>query len=162
MSKAPQIAVKIIKEFEGFSGKAYADPKVGWTLPTIGYGTTRYEDGSSVKKGDKVTREKAEALLQHEVASMLPTLAKIPNWSVMNANQQAALLSFAYNLGANFYRGKNFKSITALCDAPGLWNDEGYIKTQFVKYRNPGSNVEEGLRRRRLIEAMVFLRKEKV
>ena len=74
----------------------------------------------------------------------------------MNQNQQGALYSFAYNLGANFYGGANFQSITRVCDTVSKWKDQNWITEQFEKYRNPGSPAEEGLRRRRRAEAELF------
>ena len=74
----------------------------------------------------------------------------------MNQNQKGALYSFAYNLGANFYGGANFQSITRVCDTVSRWKDQGWITEQFEKYRNPGSAAEEGLRRRRHAEAKLF------
>ena len=74
----------------------------------------------------------------------------------MNQNQQGALYSFAYNLGANFYGGENFQSITKVCKTFSKWEDVYWITKQFEKYRNPGSAAEEGLRRRRRAEAKLF------
>ncbi|MFZ2445917.1 MAG: lysozyme [Syntrophobacteraceae bacterium] len=165
MSKqVPQCGIDIIKEFEGYHKElpdgraaAYPDPKSGWELPTIGYGSTHYPDGSKVKKGDIITRKKAEACLRWEVEQVCgPALEKIPTWERMNDNRRGALFSFAYNLGANFYGGKNFQSITRVCDSPDRWGDKEWIVEQFVKYRNPGSPVEAGLRRRREAEAELF------
>ena len=158
MTTIPQCGIDLIKQFEGYAkrladgrAQAYADPKAGWALPTIGYGSTKYPDGASVKKGDIITQEQAEACLQAEVDhTCRPALEAIPTWEKMNDNQRGALYSFAYNLGANFYKGANFKSITLVCDAPDKWSDKAWIEAQFVKYCNPGSNVEDGLRRRRL------------
>ncbi|NET70045.1 MAG: lysozyme [Sphaerospermopsis sp. SIO1G2] len=83
----------------------------------------------------------------------LPPLQKIPGWDELNVNQQGALLSFAYNLGANFYGGNYFQSITRVLQNK-QWDK---IEETFVKYRNPGSSVEAGLKRRRLAEAKLFL-----
>ena len=85
-----------------------------------------------------------------------PALERIPTWSQMNKNQQGALYSFAYNLGANFYRGANFTSITKVCDSISKWENLNWITKQFEKYRNPGSAAEVGLRRRRRAEAKLF------
>ncbi len=74
----------------------------------------------------------------------------------MTPNQQGAMYSFAYNLGAGFYRAPNFESITRVCDSPAQWHDLPWIKAQFVKYRNPGTSVEAGLRLRREAEAELF------
>ncbi|MEO0432089.1 MAG: D-Ala-D-Ala carboxypeptidase family metallohydrolase [Cyanobacteria bacterium J06656_5] len=160
----PRAGIELIKEFEGFAepladgrAKAYADPLRGWEVPTIGYGTTRYPDGVQVKQGDIINKTQAEDyLIDHVDKSCRKSMEKIPTWSRMNNNQRGAIYSFAYNLGSGFYRGYNFESITRVCDSPELWKDHGWIAAQFVKYRNPGTSVEEGLRRRRLAEADLF------
>ncbi|NEP58798.1 MAG: hypothetical protein F6K31_17555 [Symploca sp. SIO2G7] len=164
LAAIPRAGIELIKEFEGYAkalpdgrAKAYADPLRGWEVPTIGYGTTRYPNGVKVRQGDVVTQHQAEDYLIHHVdKSCRGPLEKIPTWGQMNINQRGALYSFAYNLGSGFYRGYNFESITRVCDSPELWQDHRWIAAQFVKYRNPGTSVEEGLRRRRLAEAALF------
>jgi GH24 family phage-related lysozyme (muramidase) len=166
IGKVPHCAIAIIKEFEGYGEelndgtnrvKAYPDPIKRWTVPTIGYGTTYYSDGRKVEKGDVITKEEAEEYLMWEVVKKCkPQLEMIPTWKQMNSNQRGALYSFAYNLGAGFYRGSKFASITQVCDSPELWTDKNWITEQFIKYRNPGSPAEEGLRRRRIAEAKLF------
>jgi GH24 family phage-related lysozyme (muramidase) len=163
-SGVPRCGIELIKEFEGYHeelpdgrARAYPDPIAGWKVPTIGYGTTRYPDGSGVMKGDIITRDEAEEYLIREVEDKCkPALEKIPNWGVMNDNQRGALCSFAYNLGAHFHGGGNFKSITAVIDSPERWRDKVWVKSQFVKYRSPGTSAEKGLRRRREAEADLF------
>ena len=114
---ATLLATKLIKSFEDFEALAYPDPLHGWEVPTIGYGTTRYPNGSKVRKGDKVSESEARALLAHEIeANILPSMRKIPNWAKLNEYRQAATIDFAYNLGAYFYRAENFGSITRLLD----------------------------------------------
>jgi GH24 family phage-related lysozyme (muramidase) len=160
----PQCAIDLIKQFEGYEKKlpdgrvaAYPDPITGWDLPTIGYGSTKYPDGSAVKRDDVIDRPRAEECLIHEVEEKCrPALEAIPSWGQMNDNQRGALYCFAYNLGARFYRGGNFQSITRVCDTPQRWGDDTWIEEQFVKYRNPGSAAEAGLRRRREAEAKLF------
>ncbi|MEM7795791.1 MAG: D-Ala-D-Ala carboxypeptidase family metallohydrolase [Cyanobacteria bacterium P01_C01_bin.118] len=163
----PKSGIELIKEFEGYAkalpdgrAKAYADPLLGWEVPTIGYGTTRYPNGIEVKQGDIINQRQAEDyLIDHVDESCRKAMEKIPTWKQMNSNQRGALYSFAYNLGSGFYRGFNFESITRVCDSPDLWNDHRWIAAQFVKYRNPGTSVEEGLRRRRLAEADLFCKR---
>ncbi len=167
LGKIPRSGIELIKEFEGYAqalpdgrATAYADPLQGWSVPTIGYGTTRYPNGVKVKQGDVITQDQAEEyLIDHVDKSCRQALEKIPTWSRMNSNQRGALYSFAYNLGSGFYRGYNFESITRVCDSPTQWNDHRWIAAQFVKYRNPGTSVEAGLRRRRLAEADLFCKK---
>ena len=97
-------AIKLIREFEGCHLSAYPDPLHGWDVATIGYGTTRYSDGRKVKQGDKITVAEADQFLNQEVERTAKYLsAKIPYWNEMRVTQQSALISFAYNLGSDFY-----------------------------------------------------------
>lgn len=160
----PVAGVELIKEFEGYAtelpdgrAEAYADPIHGWAVPTIGYGTTAYPDGRKVAQGDVITREDAEIyLISHIEHSTRAVLEQIPTWGQMNENQRGAIYSFAYNLGAHFYGNSGFQSITKVCDSPERWSDHAWITEQFVKYCNPGTSAEAGLRRRRQAEAGLF------
>jgi GH24 family phage-related lysozyme (muramidase) len=160
----PQRGVDLIKEFEGYAAQqaddraaAYPDPIYGWKVATIGYGTTIYPTGQKVRQGDIITRDEAEKYLRWEIEQVCrPMLEKIPTWEKMNPNQRGAIYSFAYNLGSAFYRGANFTSMTTVCDSPARWNDKPWIQEQFVKFRNPGTPAEPGLKRRRIREAALF------
>ena len=156
-SQIPPLAIDMIKMGEGFRQKAYPDAIHGWKVATIGYGTTTYPDGRKVQRGNTITQTEAEKCLGDFVDKKCrPALEKIPTWKQMNDNQRSALYSFAYNLGVGFYRGRNFDSITKVCDSPERWSDKAWVKTQFVKYCNPGTPAEKGLRRRREEEAELF------
>lgn len=163
--EALQIATNFMKDIEGYHKKlpdgrceAYPDPIHGWKVPTIGFGTTVFPSGAPVKRGDVITRQEAEASLRHHLEEkVLPHLRSITHWDCMSANQRAALMSFGYNLGV-FYKRKNRESITRVCDSPEKWDDAEWITEQFVKYRNPGTAAENGLRRRRIAEAQMFLK----
>ncbi|MBO1061987.1 MAG: glycoside hydrolase family protein [Aphanizomenon sp.] len=152
--KLPLPAIPLIKQFEGCYLKAYPDPLSGNLPITIGWGCTKKRDGSNWKLGESITQQEADDLLMIQIEnSYLPPLQKIPVWDELNANQQGALLSFAYNLGANFYGGSGFSSMTRVL-RDKKWDE---IEETFLKYRNPGSNVEAGLKRRRQAEAKLFL-----
>lgn len=163
---ALDIAVEFIKGFEGCHKKrpdgryaAYPDPIYAWKVATVGWGTTRYPNGVKVKKGDVITKAQADEYLLHEVTKCLAAVKRIPTATLMNQNQLAALTSFAYNLGAGFYRGANRQSITRVCDSPARWQDADWITAQFVKYCNPNDpNATAGLKRRRRAEASLFLK----
>jgi lysozyme len=71
----------------------------------------------------------------------------------MNDNQRGALLSFAYNLGASFYGGSNFNTITRNLREKN-WKA---IPKTLEMYSNPGSNVEAGLLRRRKAEGKLWV-----
>ena len=119
------IAVNLIKGFEGVETKAYLDP-IG--VPTICSGLTRYPNGAPVRMGDvcneAVCQRYLEDMLKHEY---IPPLYKIPGWNGFGPRRQAVLISFAWNLGANFYGSTGFESITAVLDE-GVKRPEAYSK----------------------------------
>ena len=91
---------------------AYADPAHGWNVPTIGIGTIKYPDGRSVKRGDRITEEDARRFCLDFIRRIiLPHLRSVPGWKNMAPKMQAALISFAYNLG-NFYGANGFNTIS--------------------------------------------------
>jgi GH24 family phage-related lysozyme (muramidase) len=146
--------ISLIKEFEGVHLEAYPDPLHGWDVATIGYGTTRYGDGRKVQRGDKITSVEADTLLRLEVDRIGKHLAAaIPHWGDMSDKQKGALISFSYNLGPAFYGAAGFETISKrLRDK--AWTE---VPTAFELYRNPGSNVEAGLLRRRRAEGKLWL-----
>jgi lysozyme len=149
----PEPGIKLIKEFEGCHLKAYYDPLTGKLPITIGWGSTRRKDGSRFMIGNIITQEEADDLLYFQLRrEFLPALKKIPYWSEMNGNQRGALLSFAYNLGAGFYGGSNFNTITRNLREKN-WQA---IPKILEIYRNPGTNVEAGLLRRRRAEGKLW------
>ena len=103
--------------------------------------------------GNKITQEEADDLLYYQLRrEFIPSLQKIPYWSEMNDRKRAALLSFAYNLGAGFYGHPNFNTITRV-----LKNREwDKVPKTLEIYRNPGTNVEAGLLRRRRAEGKLW------
>ena len=141
--------LKLIKEFEGCHLSAYPDPLSGNLPITIGWGSTRRKDGSPFKLGQSISQQEADELLIGQCKSeFLPPLRKIPYWSEMSDGKRGALLSFAYNLGAGFYGSGDFNTITKR-----LKNKEwDLVPDALYLYRNPGSNVEAGLARRRKAE----------
>ena len=145
----PMMGIKLVKEFEGCRLNAYPDPLSGGLPITIGWGCTRKKDGSPFHLGDSITQAEADELLIDECKKhFLPALRKIPHWNEMSDGKRGALLSFAYNLGAGFYGGDNFNTITRT-----LKNKEwDKVPDALYLYRNPGSNVEAGLARRRKAE----------
>ena len=142
-------ALKLIKDFEGCHLDAYPDPLSGGEPWTIGYGTTRYSDGRPVKRGDRINTIEADQLLRQEVDRIAAKLrSTVPSWGELTDQQQSALVSFAYNLGADFYGAKGFETISKRLrekDWPG-------VPDALLLYRNPGTNVEAGLKRRRIAE----------
>jgi lysozyme len=150
----PLPGIDLIKEFEGCHLKSYYDPLTGGLPITIGWGSTRRKDGTRFLIGNKITQEEADDLLYFQLRrEFLPSLQKIPYWNEMNENQQGALLSFAYNLGAGFYGSSNFNTITRVLREK-KWNE---VPAALELYRNPGSKVEAGLLRRRKAEGKLWI-----
>lgn len=86
---------------EGLRLSAYRD-QVG--IPTIGFGNTFYEDGSKVKMGDKITRERAESLAKNILIQFEDAVNQKITSSI-NQNQYDALVSLAYNIGVAGFKG---------------------------------------------------------
>ena len=147
----------VIKTYEGFEAKAYnKDGK--WT---VGAGSTTHPDGTPVKKGDVIDATKADMYVRHYTYNtVIPTLSNtIPNWNKMNANQQAALISFAYNMGPNFYGAPNRETITAALKSPLTWYKVPAILPLYNKATSQTSGklvILQGLVKRRKAEANLW------
>ncbi len=145
--------MELIKEFEGCELNAYVDPKTGGLPITIGWGSTRDRKGQPFHLGDKIIQEEADDLFDFQLRNeFLPSLQKIPYWGEMNDNQRGALLCFAYNLGRDFYGSPDFGTITRVLKN-GEWDK---VPEALKLYRNPGTNVEAGLLRRRIAEGNLW------
>jgi GH24 family phage-related lysozyme (muramidase) len=152
-------ALKLIKDFEGCHLEAYPDPLSGGDPWTIGYGTTRYQDGRRVSRGDKINAIEADLLLRREVDRIAEKLrATVPYWVQMADHQKCALISFAYNLGSGFYGTTGFETISRELRE----KDWAAVPDALLLYRNPGTNVEAGLKRRRIAEGDLWGREKPV
>lgn len=158
---AKEIATDFITlpDVEGFREKAYQDKGGIWT---IGPGITRYSSGKPVSKGDVIPKNDGmKELHSHLDNIVIPTLSKkIPNWNKMNENQKAALISFSYNAGQNFYGSKGYETITKALSNESTWKD---VPTALNLY-NKGLNiktgkkeVQPGLVKRRKNEGAIWL-----
>ena len=149
----PLVGINLIKMFEGCHLNAYPDPLTKGPPITIGWGSTKDFDGTPFKMRRIITQKYADTLLEFDLKNrFLPSLLKIPYWGEMNENQRGALLCFAYNVGAAFYGGSNFATITKV-----LKNKEwSKVPDALYLYRNPGTRVEAGLARRRKAEGTLW------
>ena len=153
------LALKLIKEFEGCAKRlpngtiqAYPDPGTGGDPWTIGWGTTRIH-GKAVQPGQIITQAEADSELMGQVGQFQTHLAtSIPGWGQLKANQKAALISFAWNCGSGFYGTDGFNTITRTLREKAYAN----VPAALLLYVNPGTNVEAGLRRRRLAEGAMW------
>ena len=148
------IASAMITSKEGFESKAY-NKDGHWT---IGYGNTRYSNGKAVQPGDTVTREDAQKHFTHHLENVVsPKLAKLPHWGKMSPHQQAAMMSFSYNVGENFYGKKGFESISGALSHPDNWHQ---VPAALTKYNKSQGKVLPGLVTRRKAEGELWSTKQ--
>lgn len=142
---ALNIATDFIAPFEGYREHIYRDA-VG--VRTIGYGETdpalleRYANG--------ISEHDARTLLRKRVgqfAREVDKLVRVP----LSARQQAALYSFAYNLGTGALASSTLLK---------LLNGGHFAKAanEFPKWDRAGGQEFAGLKRRRLAERALFLK----
>lgn len=94
--KISRNCIELVAGFEGLQFDAYLDP-VG--IPTIGYGTIRYPDGSRVRLGDRISEDDAESLLTLECQQVAAEIERLAKGITLTQNQFDALVSFTYNVG---------------------------------------------------------------
>ncbi len=83
---------------------------------TIGWGNTYYEDGSAVKEGDIISRERAKSLLDFVVRQKEKAIRPYVKVQ-LNENQYAMLISLTYNCGeGNVSRSELLKLVNAGAD----------------------------------------------
>ena len=144
--KVNKQVIQLVKSFEGCFLNAYLCPAKVWT---IGYGSTKYQNGNPVKQGDKITQQEAETLLSDTLDEFSNGVSKLIKVE-LNDNQFSALVSFAFNLGV----GALSKS-TLLKKVNSNPNDKT-IEKEFMKWVNAGGKKLNGLVRRRTAESKLY------
>jgi len=144
-----QVAKTLCILFEGVYLRPYLCPA---GVPTIGIGSTRYEDGTRVTLSDPpITRQRAEELLMWELQKeCLPSVIRLcPNLSEWGPKAVGAILDFTYNLGAgNLSASTLRKKILA--------GDREAAKEQLMRWVRGGGKVLPGLVRRRAAETALL------
>lgn len=130
-----------VSYFEGKENKAYIDP-VG--VVTICYGETR-----GVKKGDYKTDEEcleslASELVEHEKGML--KVVKVP----LSTREQAAYLSFTYNLGVKAFTNSTLLKKLNSGDRVGACNE-------LLRWNKANGRVLNGLTKRRQEENKLCL-----
>jgi lysozyme len=148
-------ARKLIESFEGYH-KALADGRCAPYLcsarvPTLGFGTTYYEDGRRVTLRDApITKDRASGLLSLQLAKVyapaVDSSVKVP----MSGLMRGSLVSFSYNVGGAALR----KSTLLRMVNQQRWAE---VPRAFSMYRMGGGRVLAGLERRRKAEALMFM-----
>lgn len=142
--KLSQRGIDLIKQFEGYSSKAYPDPATGGVPWTIGYGTTR-----GVKPGMVITAEQAEKMLRDDVAKFESGVSSLIT-ATTTQGQFDAMVSLAYNIGlGNFGKSTLLKKHNARCYTCAA--------DQFRVWNRANGKVMNGLTRRRAAERQVYM-----
>ena len=137
----------LIKSFEGLKLKPYLCPA---NVPTVGYGSTFYENDKKVKLTDpSITEQRASELLLDSLKGFERYVDSYCRDDI-NQNQFDALVSFCYNLGP-----ANLKSSTLLKKANGNPNDPT-IAQEFLKWNKAGGRALKGLTKRRQAESDLY------
>lgn len=123
--KVSQKGLEFIQKHEGLKLSSYRDSA---GVPTIGVGITKYEDGTPVKMGQVISKERSDELLSYWVGLFAEGVEKLVEVQ-LTQNQFDALVAFAYNIGLGGFKtssvlkrlNKN-PNDTAIRDAFMLWN----------------------------------------
>jgi lysozyme len=143
-------------EIEGDKLTAYPDPKTGGAPWTIGKGHT----GPDVHPGMKITQQQSDDFLRADVTPIEVMIADAFQVKLTQA-QFDMLVSIIYNVGP----GSKFKDgiIRLKNGSPSTLRrklntgDYQGAADAFLSWISPGSNVENGLRKRRTKERAIFL-----
>ena len=140
--------LNLIKKFEGFSSKPYLCPA---NVPTIGFGSTYYENGMLVTlDDDSISEQRATEILKFTTDKMYGSFVNKAVKVKLNQNQFDALVSFAYNLGnGNLQQSTLLKKVNS--------NDFIGASLEFEKWNKAGGKVLSGLTKRRTAEKELFL-----
>lgn len=143
-NKSLKLAAKIIKKWEGFEPMPYLCPG---GVPTIGFGSTRYENGDEVALDDcDIDRKRGEEILLNHIKEVADQVRSVLKHD-LTENQEAALISFTYNLGI----GNLKRSTLLLLINSGPMNQN--IPREIKRWNKAGGKVLAGLTARREEEA---------
>ena len=148
-SRLPPEIIAFTKACEGLTYEARPDANL-WS---IGYGNTRWKDGTPVQSGDVIlSQQQAEDLMVFWLLKGFDHYRKtIPNFDLMSDGQKAALMSFGYNVGKYWYNSPSFTTISkAVSERPDL------VPYALLLYSSSGGKRLLGLVRRRYAEGLLW------
>lgn len=89
-----------VATYEGWEPSAMIPIK--GDVPTLGYGTTQYPDGTKVALGDTVTRKQASEYLQHDLDKFKVGMMKCVSGSLAQYEFNA-FMALTYNVGSGAF-----------------------------------------------------------
>ena len=137
---ALEVTSALCRTFEGIRLSPYL---CSAGKPTIGIGSTLYEDGTRVTLQDPpITAERAESLLQLTLRrDYLPGVLRASPGLIQYPNRLAAMLDFAYNAGVPRYRASTMRKRIDAEDWAGA-------QVECKKWNKGGGRVLPGLTKR--------------
>ena len=145
----PSQALNLIKRFEGFRSTPYL---CSAGVPTIGYGSTYYKDGTKVTLNDsKIDIDTATDILVYTITcSFIPSIIKLCPNICNDEPKMGAIISWTYNLGAT--RLKNSTLRKRILEEK--WEEAG---KEILKWNLNLCKPSKGLTIRRQVERDLFL-----
>ena len=142
------LAASLCKQFEGFRSAPYLCPA---GIPTIGYGSTYYEDGRKVTLQDEpIAEPRAYALLMHELQhTFLPGVLRNCPGLLAEERRCNAIVDFCYNLGVGRLQTSTLKRKINAQDWEGA-------QEQLMLWTRGGGKVLPGLVKRRKAECVLM------
>lgn len=140
--------LRLVKEFEGCRLEAYPDPGTGGEPWTIGWGST----GPGIGPGTVWSQQQADSALLTDLRrfhrAMVELLPMAAEWS---GNRQAALTSFAYNIGISALQSSTLRKRLLSGQDPAA-----VVQEELPRWNKGGAGVMAGLVRRRAAEVALF------
>jgi len=145
------LASKIVREFEGCKLKAYPDPGTGGEPWTIGWGSTII-DGKAVQEGQTITQAQADARLDLDLQGFHAAIVRaIPMVEGLKPEQQAALVSWTYNIGVSAMQTSTLRKRLLAGEEPNK-----VAREELPRWNRAVNGVLPGLARRRAAEVLLF------
>lgn len=149
--KTSQRGRDFIARYEDDKLEAYPDPKTGSEPWTIGKGHT-----GGVKPGDKISQEESDMLFEDDIRNKGEMFVQRYVTVPVTQGMFDALVSIVFNVGPG--HSKKDGIILLKSGQPSTLlrklnaGDYDGAKAEFPKWCSPGTNVENGLRKRRNAE----------
>ncbi|MEY4441033.1 MAG: hypothetical protein RL442_33 [Pseudomonadota bacterium] len=150
-----ELAAELCRRFEGFRSSPYLCPA---GVPTIGYGSTYYQDGRKVAMTDPAIDEPTARMMLvsdllnrfapgvvRQCPGLLPLALKANDWRKLNA-----IVDFAYNLGVGRLQTSTLRRKVNAGDWAGA-------AEQLMLWTRGGGRQLPGLVRRREAERALLL-----
>jgi lysozyme len=141
------LAISLLKAFEGFRAKPYLDVA---GHGTVGFGHLILPDERETYIGHELSRHEAELLLLSDFAKHLTEIVTLTSGLGLQVHELEAIGSLAFNIGV-----RHVKESTLMVHVRR--GNRLDAAAEFLSWRKAGGTVQPGLVRRRHVESCWFL-----